>query len=167
MSQGGQPVQTTPNNRELYQEVVLKHRILLETTIDDMNPQIYEHVSELLFDAGALDATLTPVQMKKNRPGTLLSVLCRPEQADELSMIIFSETTTLGIRRIPVTCQALPQRFEQIETPYGALRVKAAVAPDGTERATPEYEDCRRLAREVGVPLKVVMDTVLRQETAR
>jgi uncharacterized protein (TIGR00299 family) protein len=147
---------------EVEHEATLEHLLLLETTIDDMNPQIYEHVSEGLFAAGALDVTLAPVQMKKNRPGTLLSVLCWPQQADELSKIVFCETTTLGIRRVPVIRQALPRRFVQIETPFGALRVKVAALPDGTERATPEYEDCRRLAGEAGVPLRVVMDAAKR-----
>ena len=123
-----------------------------------MNPQIYEHVSERLFAAGALDITLTPVQMKKSRPGTLLCVLCQSEHAEALSKIIFSETTTLGIRHIPVTRQCLPRRFEQVKTPYGELQVKVAVLPDGTERVMPEYEDCRRLAQEAGVPLRVVID---------
>jgi uncharacterized protein (TIGR00299 family) protein len=147
---------------EVEQKVTLEPLLVLETNIDDMNPQIYEHVSEMLFAAGALDVTLAPVQMKKNRPGTLLSVLCWPEQADQLSKVIFCETTTLGIRHIPVTRQCLPRRFEQIETPFGVLQVKVAVLPDGTERATPEYEDCRRLAGEAGVPLSVVMDAVQR-----
>lgn len=143
---------------EMAEDITLEHLLKLETNIDDMNPQIYEHVSEMLFSAGALDVTLAPVQMKKNRPGTLLSVLCQPGHADALSRIIFSETTTLGIRHIPVTRQCLPRRLEQVETPYGVLQVKVAVLPDGTERVMPEYEDCRRLARETGVPLRVVMD---------
>ncbi len=140
--------------------------VLLETSIDDMNPQLYEHVAERLFAAGALDVTLGSVQMKKNRPGTVLSVLCQPEQADELSEIVFHETTTLGIRRIPVTRQALPRRFEQVETRFGMVQVKLATLPDGSLRAMPEYEDCRRLAREVGVPLRAIIEEA-KQEAAR
>jgi uncharacterized protein (TIGR00299 family) protein len=143
---------------EVQDETPLERVVLLETNIDDMNPQLYEHVAERLFDAGALDVTLTPVQMKKNRPGTILSVLCRPAQADELSEIVFRETTTLGIRRLALNRQALPRRFEQLETPFGAVRVKVATLPDGTERAIPEYEDCRRLAREAGASLRAVVE---------
>ena len=131
--------------------------IMLETNIDDMNPQLYEHVAGRLFASGALDVTLTAVQMKKNRPGTLLSVLCRPEQAEELSDIIFRETTTIGIRRVSVTRQALPRRFETVETQFGSVQIKVAILPDGSKRATPEYDDCQRLAAEAGVPLMDVM----------
>ena len=138
----------------------LEPLVLLETNIDDMNPQLYEHTTDQLFAAGALDVTLTSVQMKKNRPGTKLSVLCGPERADALSAIIFRETTTLGIRRIPVTRQALPRRFEQVETQFGTVQVKVVTLPDGSERGTPEYGDCRRLAEKAGVPLAAVMATV-------
>lgn len=140
--------------------------VLLETSIDDMNPQLYEHVAERLFAAGALDVTLSSVQMKKNRPGTVLSVLCQPEQADRLSEIVFHETTTLGIRRIPVTRQALPRRFERVETRFGTVQVKLATLPDGSLRAMPEYEDCRRLAHAFGVPLGAVIEEA-KQEAAR
>jgi hypothetical protein len=114
-------------------------------------------VARQLFGAGALDVTLGAVQMKKSRPGTLLSVLCRPEQANGLSSVIFRETTTLGIRRVAVARQALPRRFEQVKTRFGPVQVKVATLPDATERATPEYEDCRRLAQDAGVPLADVM----------
>jgi len=136
--------------------------VLLETNIDDMNPQLYEHVAAGLFEAGALDVTLTPVQMKKNRPGTMLSILCRSEQADQLSGIVFHETTTLGVRRIPLTRQALPRRFERVETRFGTVQFKVATLPDGSERAAPEYEACRRLAQAAGVPLIAVVDEAKR-----
>ena len=136
----------------------LESLVLLETNIDDMNPQLYEHATDRLFAAGALDVTLTSVQMKKNRPGTMLSVLCDPERADALSEIIFRETTTLGIRRISVTRQALARRFEQVGTRFGPVQVKVVTLPDGSERVTPEYRHCRRLADEAGVPLAEVME---------
>ena len=88
----------------------------------------------------------------------MCSVLCRPELADGLSAILFRETTTLGVRRIAVTRQALPRRFEHVETRYGPVQVKVAKLPDGSERAMPEYEDCRRLAEKANVPLMVVME---------
>jgi uncharacterized protein (TIGR00299 family) protein len=142
--------------------VALEPMVMLETNIDDMIPQLYDHVAELLFGAGALDVTLSAVQMKKNRPGTLLSVLCRPEQADQLSQIIFIETTTLGIRRMSLRRQALSRRFVQVQTEFGPVRVKLAMLPDGTERAAPEYEDCRQLAHRAGVPLATVMEAAKR-----
>jgi uncharacterized protein (TIGR00299 family) protein len=136
--------------------------IMLETNIDDMNPQLYAHVASKLFASGALDVTLAAVQMKKNRPGTLLSILCRLEQADQLSDIVFRETTTIGVRRVSVTRQALPRRFDEVETQFGSVQVKVAILPDGSERATPEYDDCQRLAVEAGVPLMDVMQEVTR-----
>jgi uncharacterized protein (TIGR00299 family) protein len=136
--------------------------LVLETNIDDMNPQLYQHVADQLFDAGALDVTLGAVQMKKDRPGTLLSVLTRQEQADALVDIIFRETTTLGIRRVEVSRQALPRRFERAETLFGPVQLKVARLPDGTERAIPEYEDCRRLAYKAGVSLMVVVEEAKR-----
>lgn len=143
-------------------QAMLEPLVLLETNIDDMNPQLYAHVTSQLFAAGALDVTLASVQMKKNRPGILFSVLCRPEQADQLSGIVFRETTTLGIRRIRVTRQALPRRFKTVETRYGPVQFKVATLPDGSERMTPEYEDCRRLAEEAGVPLMAVLQEAKR-----
>lgn len=148
---------------EVEGEAALERLVLLETNIDDMSPQLYEHVAEQLFEAGARDVTLIPVQMKKNRPGTILSVLCRPEQADRLSEIMFLQTTTLGIRRIPLTRQALPRRFERVQTHFGVVQVKVATLPDGSQRAVPEYEDCRRLAQAASVPLIEVLEEVRRQ----
>lgn len=128
----------------------------LETNIDDVNPQVYEHVMDLLFAAGALDVTLTPIQMKKNRPAVMLSVLCRPEMADRLQTILFSETITLGVRRIFCERVCLPREIVTVETPYGSIPMKVARL-DGVQRATPEYEDCRRAADTHGVPLLQVM----------
>jgi uncharacterized protein (DUF111 family) len=118
---------------------------VLETNIDDMNPQIYEHVMNRLLAAGALDVTLTPIQMKKNRPSTMLSVLCRPADADALLKIVFAETTTLGVRRSSIERVSLPRTIDTVETPYGSIRVKV-VRWDEIDRAVPEYEDCRRAA---------------------
>jgi uncharacterized protein (TIGR00299 family) protein len=147
---------------ELQTAASLEPMVMLETNIDDMNPQLYAHVARQLFAAGALDVTLGAVQMKKGRPGTLLSVLCRPAQADALSELLFRETTTLGIRRVAVQRQALARSFEQVQTPYGPVQVKVATLPDGSQRATPEYEDCRRLAEQAGVPLRDVIDAAKR-----
>mgnify|MGYP000474708186 CR=1 FL=1 len=127
--------------------------VLLETNIDDMNPQVYEYVIERLFGAGALDVTLASVQMKKNRPGTQLSVLCHPSESSSLEAILFAETSTLGIRKMTVERHALQRSFETVETPYGSVRMKIAHWAEGHSRAAPEYEDCKRLAESSGAPL--------------
>lgn len=147
---------------EIERESMLEPLLMLETNIDDMNPQLFEHVAQRLFAAGALDVTLTAVQMKKNRPGTLLSTLCSPEEADSLSEIIFRETTTLGIRRIPLQRQALPRYVGRVKTPHGSVRTKAATLPDGSVRASPEYDDCRLIAEKTGEPLRLIMDEAQR-----
>ncbi len=130
---------------------------VIETSIDDMSPQIYEHLMARAFDAGAVDLYLTPVQMKKNRPGTLVTVLCPPDRVTALADILIRETTTIGIRwrtehRIKATRQ-----IEGIDTTYGPVKVKIARKGDTVINLTPEYEDCKRLAEEQDVPLKVVM----------
>ncbi len=130
--------------------------VLIETNIDDMNPQIYGYTLERLLAAGALDVTLTPVQMKKNRPGTLLSVLARPEQSERLTQLVFEETTSLGVRRQTVERVSVGRALETVETPYGPVRVKMARWPGGT-RCMPEYEDCREAAQKHHVPLAEVM----------
>jgi uncharacterized protein (TIGR00299 family) protein len=129
---------------------------ILETNIDDMNPQIYAHVMERLFAAGALDVTLTPQQMKKNRPAVLLSVLCRPEMDEILMRILFEETTTLGVRRQTVERICLPRTFDTADTPYGPIHIKVA-RWNGIEHRMPEFEDCRMAAEAHKVPLAEVM----------
>jgi uncharacterized protein (TIGR00299 family) protein len=129
---------------------------LLETNIDDLNPQVYDHVLNRLLAAGALDVTLTPLHMKKNRPATQLAVLCRPGDADNLLPIILAETTTLGVRRSTIERLSLPRSIETVETRYGSIRVKVVRWKD-IERAVPEYEDCRRAAEASGAALIDVM----------
>ena len=126
----------------------------LQTNIDDMNPEIYEHVIARLFDAGALDVWLGMIQMKKNRPAIQVSVLCSPNDAGGIRSILFRETSTLGIRQRQVTRYSLPRQTRQVETPYGVVRFKLAQLEDGTLKGSPEYEDCRRLAEMHAVPLK-------------
>lgn len=132
--------------------------VLLESNIDDMNPQIYSHLFPLLFEEGALDVYLTPIIMKKNRPGTILSVLCPLSLAHRLEQIIFLETTTLGIRRIPVTRNCLQRELRSVHTPWGQVQVKAAVCDGRILRVAPEFEDCSRLARQHQVPLQEVIN---------
>ncbi len=132
---------------------------VLETQIDDMNPQFYGHVLDLLLEAGALDAFLTPVIMKKSRPGVLLTVLAPPALAGRLSEVIFKETTTIGLRSYPVSRNVLPRNEATVETRYGAIRIKIARHGDA-RRYTPEYEDCRQAARKTGMPLADVYAAV-------
>jgi len=137
---------------------VLKDEWLLELVcdIDDMNPQMLPPVSDRLFDAGALDATLTPVYMKKGRPGVALSVLCEPEKRAALEKIIFSDTTTLGVRRREVMRASLPRKIKKVKTEYGTIEVKIARTPDGVVKSAPEFESCRRAAEAKGVSVNAV-----------
>ena len=129
---------------------------VLETNLDDLNPEIYEYVMGRLFQAGALDVFLSPIQMKKNRPGTLLRVICLPGDVTRLTDILFRETSTLGVRHQVMARQSLPRSIREVQTPYGAVRVKVATWGEGGSKAAPEYEDCRRLAEQCRVPLRDV-----------
>jgi uncharacterized protein (TIGR00299 family) protein len=135
---------------------------VLEANLDDLNPQVFGYVMDRLFEEGALDVFGVPVQMKKSRPGTLLTVLCKPEGAEKLTELIFAETTTLGVRRREEVRQALARRWENVRTQWGEVRIKIASMNGTVTNYAPEYEDCRRLAAEHRVPLKTVM-----QEAAR
>jgi uncharacterized protein (TIGR00299 family) protein len=135
---------------------------VLEANLDDLNPQVFGYVMDRLFEEGALDAFGTPVQMKKNRPGTLLTILCKPEDAGKLTHLIFTETTTLGVRRRDEMRRTLARRWEKVGTPWGEVRVKIASMNGTVTNYAPEYEDCRRIAAEHHVPLKTVI-----QEAAR
>ena len=137
-------------------EVQHEQLLVLETNIDDLNPEWYEHVMEQLFAAGARDVFLSPIQMKKNRPGIFLWVLCAPKDQGQLSDIIFNETSTLGVRVYPVDRLALRREQKEVQTEYGPVRVKIAYQPNGQVNLAPEYDDCKRLAQEKNVPLKLV-----------
>jgi uncharacterized protein (TIGR00299 family) protein len=139
--------------------------MVLETNIDDLNPELYEHVMERLFAAGARDVSLTPIQMKKNRPGVLLWVLGEVTDSEKLSAILFAETSTLGVRSYLVTRVALPRETKEVVTSYGTVRVKLAQAPNGSVNVAPEYDDCKRLARDKDIPLKLVYEAAIK--TAR
>jgi len=135
--------------------------VVLETTIDDLNPQIYEHVLERLLAGGARDAFLVPVIMKRSRPATMVRVLAAPADRDRVAAILFAETSTIGLRYTTWRRLVLAREERSVETPYGAVRVKVARAPDGTVNIAPEFEDCRRLATAAGVPLKTVHQAAL------
>jgi len=135
--------------------------VVLETTIDDMSPQLYEHVLDRLLAAGARDVFLVPVVMKKSRPGTMLRVLASPADRDRLATIVFTETSTIGLRWTTWRRIVLPREERAVETEYGTVRVKISRAPDGTLNVAPEFDDCRRLATEREVPLKMVHQAAL------
>jgi pyridinium-3,5-bisthiocarboxylic acid mononucleotide nickel chelatase len=135
---------------------------VLEANLDDLNPQVFGYGMERLLEEGALDVFAMPVQMKKSRPGTLLTVLCKPEDAGKLARLIFTETTTLGVRRREEMRQTLARRWENVRTQWGEVRIKIASMNGSVTNFAPEYEDCRRIAAEHHVPLKAVM-----QEAAR
>jgi uncharacterized protein (TIGR00299 family) protein len=138
----------------------VEQTVLMETTIDDMNPQVYDYLIELLLDKGALDVFLAPVQMKKNRPGTLLSVICLPDSVGKFAHILMQETTTIGLRwRVENRIKAR-RVIEKIDTPYGPIHVKLAMNNGRVLNLTPEYDDCKRVALEKKIPLKKVIDEV-------
>jgi uncharacterized protein (DUF111 family) len=129
---------------------------VLSCNIDDMNPQWYEPVIKELNEAGALDVWLTPVQMKKNRPGTMIDVLCRPANGDTLRGLLLGHTSTLGVRETSVARHSLPREIQTVQTQYGPIRVKVATLPDGSQKASPEHDDCAARAAENQVTLSAV-----------
>jgi len=143
----------------------LKHEemLVIETNIDDMNPQHFDHVMERLFTAGARDVFMAPIQMKKNRPATLLTVICETAKRDRIAAMILQETTTIGVRYYPVGRMLLARRSKQIKTRFGEITVKIVTQPDGTPRATPEYDDLKRIAAAKRTTLKTIHDEVMRQ----
>ncbi len=132
---------------------------VLETNIDDMNPELWGHVLEVLRTEGALDAYLSPVIMKKERPAVILTVLVPEEKVAAISDLVYRHTTTLGIRVHRVTRSKLPRQISRVKTCWGPMKVKVAVF-DGSERMAPEFEDCLRVAREQGLPLWQVYQEV-------
>ena len=139
--------------------------ILLETNIDDMNPQIYDYVMEKLFKQGALDVWLTPIQMKKNRPAILLSVLAPGDLEASMAEIIMRETTTLGIRVRPVTRHVADRESRVVNTSFGQMDFKIKRYKNEVISIAPEYEECRKIANAKGIPLKEVYRTL--EEDAR
>lgn len=130
--------------------------VVIETNVDDLSPQFYERISERLFESGALDVYLTPVQMKKCRPATLLTVLCDPDSEESLAEIVFQETTTLGIRIQVARRLCMERKWVPVETQYGAVRMKVGEWRGKETTAMPEYEDVLRLARESGAPIRKI-----------
>jgi len=131
--------------------------VVLETNLDDTSAEVVAYCTERLFDEGALDVYTVPINMKKSRPGVILTVLCEPARADGLERTIFAETTAFGVRRSNARRSKMVRRQEVVRTVYGDIRLKVG-RRDGLTTASPEYEDCRVAARERQVPLKTVME---------
>ena len=140
--------------------------VAIETTIDDMSPQLYEPLMERLFEAGALDVHLTPVIMKRSRPGIVLTALAAPARAGELMDLLFRETTTIGVRSRELSRVRLPREVVRVETSLGPVTFKVSRLGGQAVTVTPEFEDVRRLARERGLPVREVLERV-RAEGAR
>ena len=134
---------------------------VLECAVDDLDPQVAAHCAQLALDRGALDVMSASVVMKKGRMGTLITLLCKVEQAAEFEDLLFRETSTLGIRARQEQRVLLDRRMEHVETQFGVVRVKVGSSSGKQFHAQPEFEDCRRLAVDAGVPLKVVLDAAM------
>lgn len=147
---------------EAEQNIISDQVWVLETNLDDVSGEIVGHCTAKLFEAGALDVYTTSIQMKKNRPGVLLSVLCGPDLVPKMEKIIFKETGTLGIRRWPASRHKLERRPHSVETPWGTIAGKLAVLSDGSASFSPEFESCRRIATEQNLPLKDVYEAAMR-----
>lgn len=130
--------------------------VVVETNLDDMIPEWYGFLMERLFNLGVQDVFFSPIQMKKNRPGTLVRVICPEHMTDEVARLLFMETTTIGVRYHPVGRFKLPRTEGVVSTPFGELKVKVVKGADGQQRIAPEYESCARVAREKGVTLREV-----------
>lgn len=135
--------------------------IQLECNIDDMNPEFFEFISERLFCAGASDVFLSNIIMKKGRPGVIMNIICESEKAESIKNIVFTESTSLGIRTFPFKKDTLERKIEKITTIYGEVTVKRSYYNNKEVSCKPEYDDCRRIAAEKGIPLKEVYNTIL------
>lgn len=133
--------------------------IVVDANIDDSTPEILGYAMERLLEEGALDVFFTPIQMKKNRPGVLLSFLCRPEQLDHLARLLLTETSAIGLRYYRADRMVLQRQIVEHQTRFGVVRFKQVIGISGELlRESPEYEDCRRIAREKGVPCREIME---------
>jgi uncharacterized protein (TIGR00299 family) protein len=134
--------------------------VLIETNIDDMNPEFYDYIMDQLFSQGALDVFLTPIQMKKNRPAHMLSIIVYEQNLKEILEVLFSESTTLGVRLRELKRLRLGQQNFIAETKYGKIKVKVGMFKGEIKNIAPEYEDCKKMAKQHQVPLKEVYEEV-------
>ncbi|MBA4322247.1 MAG: TIGR00299 family protein, partial [Odoribacter sp.] len=135
--------------------------LLIECNIDDMNPEFFEYISEKLFNSGASDVFLTNIIMKKGRPGILLNVILEKEVTETIKEILFTETTTLGIRSFPFSKDTLVRKFESIDTIWGKVNIKRSFYKEREVSCKPEYEECRKIAAKFGIPVREVYNTIV------
>lgn len=147
-----------PNGEHIDHEM-----IKMEVNFDDISGEWLGYVMDLLFEHGALDVFYTSIYMKKNRPGTMLQLLCSQDRLDKMKEIIFSETTTLGIRYYPLTVHRLERSLEKVSTEWGMVTVKRGKYGGITVQSAPEFEECKRIAKLHNIPLKQVYEQVLKQ----
>jgi uncharacterized protein (DUF111 family) len=133
---------------------------VVETNVDDSTGEVIGHCVERLWGLVPLDVWVTPIQMNKLRPGVVVSVLCRQEQISSVEQVLFSETSTLGIRRYPVERTALYREPHRIKTPWGEVDANRAFLPDGTEKISPEFESLKRLAAAKGISVRKIMEQI-------
>ena len=149
-------------NENLKDGYVSDEAVLIESNIDDMNPEFYDYIMEKLFFQGALDVFLTPIQMKKNRPAHMLSIIVYEQNLKEILEVLFSESTTLGVRIREIKRLRLAQQNVIAETKYGKIKVKVGIFKGKIKNIAPEYEDCKKMAKQHKVPLKEVYDEAMK-----
>jgi uncharacterized protein (DUF111 family) len=136
---------------------------MVEASIDDMNPEIYGFLMDRLFGDGALDVIWIPIYMKKNRPGTMVQVLCPVHQKETVIHRILSETTTLGVRYYEMSRRMLPRQVIRVQTRFGVVNVKKVQDPRQHVRWVPEFEACKAIALDKGLPLREVYDAIIKE----
>jgi pyridinium-3,5-bisthiocarboxylic acid mononucleotide nickel chelatase len=134
------------------------HGLVIEFNVDDMNPQHIPYLLEKVLEGGASDAFVTPIIMKKGRPGFLFTITCCPSKEENILEIIFSESTTIGVRKIKTEGIKLDRRSFSSQTSFGEIQVKEIVLPSGKTKIFPEYEECKRIARRENIPIKEVQE---------
>ena len=148
------------SDRDLMDGYVHDEALLIETNIDDMNPEFYDYIMDKLFSQGALDVFLTPIQMKKNRPAQMFSIIVYEQNLKEILKVLFSESTTLGVRIKEVKRLKLTQQNFIAETKYGKIKVKVGIFKEDIKTIAPEYQDCQKIAQQYQVPLKEIYEEV-------
>lgn len=141
-------------------EHIDENMVKMEVNLDDISGEWLGYVMDLLFEAGANDVFYSPIYMKKNRPGILLQLLCSVEKLEDMKQILLKETTTLGIRYYPITVHRMERRFIKVDTRWGPVTVKQGISAGMVFQSSPEYEECRNIAEEHQIPLKMVYEEI-------
>lgn len=145
-----------PPNKEHIDSEMVK----MEVNLDDISGELLGYVMDLLFEAGANDVYYTPIYMKKNRPAVQLQLLCSEQKVGKMKEILFKETTTLGVRYYPLSVHRLERRFTKVETKWGPVTVKVGMLEQNAVQKAPEFDECKKIAQQHGVPLKTVYEEV-------